>query len=641
MERRETIRVPFLVTLGILFLWIMNVEAAWLSGYSYRKMITITGQPGAGTGYQVLLKVGESSGSSGADFHIENHAENFPNDIRFTDNDETTELAHWLEKTEGSSPNRTVYFWVKVNDNLDSDQNIYIYYGNSSASSASDGEATFLFFDDFNSGFNSSKWDRSDASDVYISDGVMQLHQNVTDKSTWLKSKIDLPNKLTVESVKKVHSGNHYYTGYFAIYNSEFSTLFTGVRYDYYCYGSSCDRQNDNSFYPFPCSVGVKLSPFWDSIWFRESLKYNGDNGSIRFVRNKGEGDEAINHSGDTHSGSMRLKFCPYGWWTGHYLYIDWIAVGKYTSPEPSFSSVGSEQTPIFPPTVTNSTGASNITSSSARLNGEITDAGGEAPTTHIYWGTSDGGTNPSNWAHDVNLGAQPEGTFYTDISGLDPNTTYYYRCYASNSAGDDWADETASFTTLVAIPTVTTGEATDITTHSAVGHGNITADGGASITQHGVCWSTSPDPTTADSHTEEGAGSIGAFTSNITGLDPNITYHYRAYATNSAGTGYGEDMTFTTLPVEIVVDWNNGNVQKITLQGNVKFTFINGQPGGVYRLIIIQDSVGGRTVSWQSDVKWQDAPPVLSTAPGAVDIAEFIYDGFNYFGTINLGFND
>ena len=168
MKRRETIRVPFLVALGVLFLWTMNVEAAWLSGYSYRKLITITGQSGAGTGYQVFLKVGESSGSSGADFHIESHAENFPNDIRFTDNDETTELAYWLEKTEGSSPNRVAYFWVKVNDNLDSNQDIYIYYGNSSAGSASDGEATFIFFDDFET-IEATKWNKWGSPQPFIS----------------------------------------------------------------------------------------------------------------------------------------------------------------------------------------------------------------------------------------------------------------------------------------------------------------------------------------------------------------------------------------------------------------------------------------------------------------------------------------
>jgi VCBS repeat-containing protein len=102
----------------------------------------------------------------------------------------------------------------------------------------------------------------------------------------------------------------------------------------------------------------------------------------------------------------------------------------------------------IAPPVVTNSTGASNITTDSARLNGEITTTGGENPTVHIYWGDNDGGTDPSSWGHDVNLGTTALGTFYTDITNLTANTTYYYICFAQNSGGSAWAATTASFTT-------------------------------------------------------------------------------------------------------------------------------------------------------------------------------------------------
>lgn len=104
----------------------------------------------------------------------------------------------------------------------------------------------------------------------------------------------------------------------------------------------------------------------------------------------------------------------------------------------------------VDPPVVTNSTGASLITVNSARLNGEVTDDGGESPTVHIYWGDNDGVTTPGNWDHDVNLGITALGTFFTDISGLNFETIYYYRCYAENSGGSDWADSTAQFTTLI-----------------------------------------------------------------------------------------------------------------------------------------------------------------------------------------------
>jgi hypothetical protein len=128
---------------------------SWLTGWSYRKKITITGQSGAGTDFQVLLKVGESSGSSGDDFHIEGNSESFPTgkdvggDINFTSDDESTELKFWVEKIEGSSPNRTAHIWVKVTSDLDNNQDIYIYYGNDSADDKSDGGGTFDFYDVF------------------------------------------------------------------------------------------------------------------------------------------------------------------------------------------------------------------------------------------------------------------------------------------------------------------------------------------------------------------------------------------------------------------------------------------------------------------------------------------------------------
>ena len=106
--------------------------------------------------------------------------------------------------------------------------------------------------------------------------------------------------------------------------------------------------------------------------------------------------------------------------------------------------------TPPSAPTVTNSTGASNIASTSARLNGEVTSTGGENPSVTVYYGTTDGGTTPGSWANHVDLGAKGQEIFSTDVSNLTPNTSYYYRCYAINSAGPDWADTSAQFTTLV-----------------------------------------------------------------------------------------------------------------------------------------------------------------------------------------------
>ncbi len=101
--------------------------------------------------------------------------------------------------------------------------------------------------------------------------------------------------------------------------------------------------------------------------------------------------------------------------------------------------------------------------------------------------------------------------------------------------------------------PVLTTVNVSGFTQTGAVSGGNITSEGGASVTVRGVCWSTSINPTIAGSHSTDGAG-VGSFTSNMTGLTANTTYYVKAYATNSAGTAYGNEVSFSTNPVLLAI---------------------------------------------------------------------------------------
>jgi uncharacterized protein (TIGR02145 family) len=105
---------------------------------------------------------------------------------------------------------------------------------------------------------------------------------------------------------------------------------------------------------------------------------------------------------------------------------------------------------------------------------------------------------------------------------------------------GDDPASSSAK------VPTVTTLAVSEITPISAQCGGTVSADGGADVTARGVCWSTDPNPTVAGNKTTNGTGT-GGFTSSLSGLSPSTDYYVRAYATNGAGTGYGEAEPFTT----------------------------------------------------------------------------------------------
>lgn len=95
-------------------------------------------------------------------------------------------------------------------------------------------------------------------------------------------------------------------------------------------------------------------------------------------------------------------------------------------------------------------------------------------------------------------------------------------------------------------IPVLSTSTVTEITQTTAISGGDITSDGGATVTARGVCWSTGLTPTISDNKTTDGTGA-GTFVSNISGLTANTTYYARAYATNTKGTAYGSSMSFTT----------------------------------------------------------------------------------------------
>jgi uncharacterized protein (TIGR02145 family) len=121
-------------------------------------------------------------------------------------------------------------------------------------------------------------------------------------------------------------------------------------------------------------------------------------------------------------------------------------------------------------------------------------------------------------------------------------------------------------------IPEVATALVSNVTATTAKSGGTISSDGGASITVRGVCWGSTVNPTLSDSKTTDSEGS-GQFVSSIINLTAGTTYHLRAYATNSAGTAYGEDLTFTTLgqtPAATTQAVTNISASGATLNGTV-----------------------------------------------------------------------
>ncbi len=117
-----------------------------------------------------------------------------------------------------------------------------------------------------------------------------------------------------------------------------------------------------------------------------------------------------------------------------------------------------------------------------------------------------------------------------------------------------------------VVVPTLSTKSASTITSSTTSSGGNITSDGGGSITVRGACWSTSQNPTIALSTKTNNGNGTGSFTSNLTGLSPNTVYYVRAYATNSAGTAYGNQVSFTTTPIPNPTDADGNTYTMVTI---------------------------------------------------------------------------
>jgi len=146
-------------------------------------------------------------------------------------------------------------------------------------------------------------------------------------------------------------------------------------------------------------------------------------------------------------------------------------------------------------------------------------------------------------------------GKFKSKIDSLKISTTYYVRAYATNGNGTIYGNE-VSFTTQSGVISLTTGTVSLITANKATCSGTITSDGGADVTERGLCWNTSPNPITTNNKTINGSG-IGAFTADITELKPNTTYYVRSYAINNVATQYGNEINFSTKTTVTDIDGN------------------------------------------------------------------------------------
>ena len=183
------------------------------------------------------------------------------------------------------------------------------------------------------------------------------------------------------------------------------------------------------------------------------------------------------------------------------------------------------------------------FTDTLAVVSGDIVSNGG-API--LYKGICWNVTGEPNISDSFMEAGQGDGAFSKLITGLIPGETYFFRAYATNLVGTSFSEE-VQITTLFGLPVVTTNLIDTISYVTATILGEVVDNGLSLVTSRGVCYNSIGSPTINDLFTSDGQGN-GIFSSNLTGLSLETTYHVRAYAVNSVGINYGGELQFTTL---------------------------------------------------------------------------------------------
>jgi len=244
----------------------------------------------------------------------------------------------------------------------------------------------------------------------------------------------------------------------------------------------------------------------------------------------------ALKSSTDSLTAPIHWRYDHEATYIGGDLYVSvnqgtsWSLAGAYN--DAMFEEWG--EPPIASSTVTTDS-ASSVVKTTATLNGTLDDDGGEACDCGFEYGeTTDYGTLTGTESKET------DETFSQDITGLLPNTTYHYRAIATNSAGTSYGSD-RTFTTLIE-PTATTDPATSLEKTAATLNGTLDDDGGEFCDCGFEYGETTAYGTTTPT---EGKETGETFSQAISGLTPGKHYHFRAIATNSAGTSYGSDRSF------------------------------------------------------------------------------------------------
>lgn len=503
---------------------------AWLSGYSYRDQFTITGTAdGAQTNYQLKFTVNRGAGAnSGLTAYVNGKCDSTYKDIRFTKADGSTLLDYWIESSDAS----TATVWIEF-DSIPANPttiHFYFYYGNSSATSESNGTNTFPFFDDFPGASLDETTNWVKTGNVSVSGSVATIGATVG--GTNIRSK----------------------TATFGTYRAVRAKVKSNADYN-----ANMVMFSDVTFANLTVINRLTGSANYVTTSQKASVSDNGDTGLARdtnyhifdIVRNASTSviftiDDANSVTAVTQIPTGNYYIWIRSWEATPVILADWILVRLRTTNEPTVTAWAAEE--IGLPTVTTQA-TSSISFTTAIGNGNITATNTDNPNERGICVSSI--HNPPTTADTLfreTGGSFGTGAYTENLTSLTANTTYYARAYAINSAGTAYGS-TDTFATLVDIPTVTTQAATNLAitqagVTSGTFNGNLTNLGDSASDD--VNFEYGLTVAYGSATTPVAKNSTGAYTAAMpNNLTAGATYHYRAKATNAYGDGFGSDQTF------------------------------------------------------------------------------------------------
>jgi len=538
--------------------------AWWNSNWQYRKKLTISN---AVNEYQMKIKVYKNDGHdnpSSGEIDTEGHCKDDFGDIRFAN--ETSELPYWIEeKVDGNY----AIIWVKLPSDIESqsEKYIYMYYGNPSATTTSDGDEIFIFFDDFEGELDSNKWTTVQGS-ISTSNGKLQLEGTSGTKGL-IESTVTFSSGVVLEVYGKANDDTQYSCHYCSMRKPGDSNYRAGDAFGGYWGGSIFETEDAGNME----QTNDIFSPFSDTwhhfkiTWLSESSKFYVDD------------VEKASHTEYIPTVNMCVFFQE-GATDGDVFEIDWVFVRKYASTEPTWSSFGSEEELQLPPTISNpqpANNSANVPVTLSQLSVEISDPDGDLMNWTIETSPNIGNSSGSNATN---------GTITCPVSNLTYGTTYTW--YVNVTDGNFWTNETYTFTTETPDPPSNL-KAVSVNTSTI-----------------SLTWTKSPDtdvtvvvrkegsyPTSPSDGTVIYNGTAEEFTD--TGLNPGTAYYYRAWswAPYAYSSSYTQDMNYTypDAPTDLqVTSFNDTSITISWTKGD------GADMTKIYRGDTLVDTVSGTT---------------------------------------------